>query len=29
MDLEKLKILSKKASEAGELMKEVTAYKIF
>ena len=29
MDIEKLKILSKKASEAGELMKEVTAFKIF
>ena len=29
MDLEKLKILSKKASEAGELMNEVTAYKNF
>ena len=29
MDIEKLKILSKKASEAGELMKEVTAYKNF
>ena len=27
MDIEKLKILSKKASEAGELMKEVTAFK--
>ena len=27
MDSEKLKILSKKASEAGELMKEVTAFK--
>ena len=29
MDIEKLKILSKKASEAGELMKEVTAFKNF
>ena len=29
MDIEKLKILSKKASEAGELMKEVTAFKKF
>ena len=29
MDVTKIKILSKKASEAGELMKEVTAYKIF
>ena len=29
MDIAKLKILSKKASEAGELMKEVTAYKKF
>ena len=29
MDIEKLKILSKKASEAGKLMKEVTAYKNF
>ena len=29
MDVTKLKILSKKASEAGELMKEVTAYKNF
>ena len=29
MDIAKLKILSKKASEAGELMKEVTAYKNF
>ena len=27
MDIEKLKILSKKASEAGELMKAVTAFK--
>ena len=29
MDIEKLKILSKKASEAGELVKAVTAYKNF
>ena len=29
MDIEKLKILSKKASEAGELMKEVTAFRNF
>ena len=29
MDVTKLKILSKKASEAGELMKEVTAFKNF
>ena len=29
MDIEKLKILSKKASEAGELMKAVTAFKNF
>ena len=29
MDIAKLKILSKKASEAGELMKEVTAFKKF
>ena len=29
MDVTKIKILSKKASEAGELMKEVTAYKNF
>ena len=29
MDIEKLKILSKKASEAGELIKEVTAFKKF
>ena len=29
MDIEKLKILSKKASEAGKLMKEVTAFKNF